>query len=476
MKKINKIVIILIVFLLISSIAFSAYSSIDELYLSKFYEFFSDFYYKDIKTDDIIGGAFNQVLEDASIFSCYEKAQESSQLDLMTLGVKVVKVRTGLLISNVYPGSNGSKIGLKVGDIIYSINRISTSIINSNDLDYYISKLGNKALIEVIKSESGNIEKIQCELESGYLSRVDFFIEEDIGYIRINEFVDETSNDIEKAIKWFDDNSVNNIILDLRDLISMNIEEASEVANFFLPYGRIASGNNKVFSATYKKDYHNVHIIISNNTLGAGEVIARAIKNYNTGVVYGKRSSGLVELVGSYPVFTDEAFQKYSELTNSTSITSIISQINNMDISIQEEEVSGYMHIVEDTIKDNNNRTYENGVIPDYEINTLRETIDVNPQENAIWIRKDYSIGQLSYDIFIAEQIFFEMGLLNEKPDVVFDINTEQAVNKYKALIRLEQDSILDMTTQNILNYHKYKDIILNEQCIVELINIIRGE
>jgi len=475
MKKISKITLIVVILLLVSSVVLSASFTMNEEYLNNFYKFFSSFYYKEIKTDDVLGGSFNGLLDENSLFSCYEQQEITNKFQLNVLGVSVEKIRTGFLVSNVYPGSNASELGIEAGDIIYSINRISTSIMNCNDLDNYILQLGGKSLIEVVKRDSGIIEKINCELKPGYLSTTDFFIADEIGYIRINKFEEKTSQDVKEAINWFNNNNVEYIILDLRDLMSMNIEEAIEITDLFLPYGRIASGANKIYSANYKKNYSSVNVIINNYSMGAPEVIARAIKNYNTGVVYGQKTFGQVELVETYPVFTDEAYLKYSKLANSDDIKVIVNYLNARNEEIKKEDISGFLHIVEDVLKDNKNITYEKGVTPDFETNTKRESININPQKKAIWIRKDYEVGELSYDIFIAEQELYNMGFFKNKPDVTYDENTRIAVNKYKQSIGLEQDGILDMTTQAILNFNRFKENILNEKCLIEVLEIIRG-
>ncbi|MBN2851223.1 MAG: peptidoglycan-binding protein [Clostridia bacterium] len=474
MKKSNRIVIIVLIFTLICSVAFSASTKVDENYLYHFYDFMQTLYYRDISTDDLVGGSFNGVLSETSIYSCYEQNQVNETFNSNVLGVSLEKVRTGLLVSNVYPGTNASKIGLETGDVIYRVNRISTSIMNIMDLDYVIEEAGSKAEIEVIKAETGSIVKLQCELSKGYISLIDFFIKDEFGYIRINQFKDLTSDEVGKALQFFDNNQIKNIIVDLRDLISMNIEEAGEVADFFLPFGRIASGGDMILSASIKSDYHFVNIIINEKTQGAGEVIARAVKNYRTGNVFGQTSYGLVEAVKTYPVFTDAAFSCYSKLAGTTDIDGIVNYINMNQLSLSNEYVSGYLHLVENELYDNNNISYEGGVTPDYILNASRVRLEINPQDNGIWIRKDYQLNDVSYDVFVAEKVLSQLGYFKQTPDVTFDINTQKAVNLYKASVNLPQDGILDMTTQNILNYNLFKTYIMKDECIVNVMNLIK--
>jgi len=474
MKRYNKIIMLVIIFTLISSIAFSASTKINSDYINAFYTFMGNMYYRDISTNDLVGGSFNGILQDDSKYSCYEQIRQSSDLSLNSFGASFEKIRAGLLVNNVYPGTNAAKLGLQVGDIVYRIDRISTSILNACDFDYTVNTLGGTCEIEVIKKDTGKSEKLQITLKKGYLSAVDFFINDDIGYIRINQYIDATSDDIKRALTWFDNNNIKNIILDLREQISMNIDEASQVANYFLPYGRIASGKDITYAATNKRNYHHVNIIINKNTIGAGEVIARAIKNYGTGVVYGETSYGVVKLVKVYPVFSDDSFVYYSHLAHSDSIEFIVKYLKANNIEIKEGAIVGYLNIVEADIVDNKNIDFKKGVVPDYEIDAQKNTILVNPQSNGIWIRKDYVQGDLSYDIFVAEKILKEMGFFTEKPDVIFDKNTLSAINNYKQSINLKADGILDKTTQNILNYSLFKEYVLKDPGLTKVIKAIK--
>lgn len=474
MIKRKKISVIVLVLMLVCAVAFSSSTRVDENYLYNFYDFMQTLYYKDITTDDLVGGSFNGVLNEASIYSCYEQNQRNESFYFNVLGVSLEKVRTGLLVSNVYPGTSAVKIGLETGDIIYRVNRISTSIMNTTDLDYVIADADQAVEIEVIKGSTGEVVKLHCELDKGYLSLVDFFIDGDIGYIRINQFTDETSVEVSKALDWFDDREVDHIILDLRDLISMNVEEAGEVADFFLPFGRIASGNDLILSATYKSDYHNVNVIINENTQGAGEVIARAVKNYHTGTVYGKTSYGNVVVRKKYPVLTDSAFSYYSKLAGTTEVVGMLNYIEMNRLSLSADYVSGYLYLVENELFDNNNSSYADGVIPDHVLNAERIRLDVSPQDDGIWIRKDYQQNDVSYDVFVAEKILKQMGYFKQVPDVTFDEDTKNAVDSYKASVNLERDGILDMTTQNILNYDLFKKNVLEDECLTEVIKMIK--
>jgi len=474
MKKYNKVIILVIIFTFISSIAFSASTKINSDYLDAFYNFMGNMYYRDISSDDLIGGSFNGILQDDSIYSCYSQTKQSDDISLNVFGASFEKIRTGLLVSNVYPGTSAAKLGLQVGDIVYRIDRISTSILNANDFDYTVNALGGYCEIEVAKKDTGKSEKLQITLNKGYLSAVDFFISGDIGYIRINQYIDQTSDNIKRALIWFDNNNVKNIILDLREQISMNIDEASQVANYFLPYGRIVSGKDITYSASNKRNYHNVNILIDENTIGAGEVIARAIKNYGTGIVYGKTSGGFVKLVKTYPVFSDDSYTYYSHLAHSDSIDFIVKYLKTNNIEIKKDSIIGYLNIVEANIVDNKNIDFKNGVTPNYTINGQRKTILVSPQNNGMWIRKDYVKGDLSYDIFVAEKILKSMGFFKGKPDVTFDEYTLDAINKYKESINLSADGILDKTTQNILNYSAFKEYVLQDPGLSEVIQVIK--
>lgn len=476
MKKFVKTLLILLVFLLIGSTTLSSSVRVDNNYLTNFYGFMSNLYYKEVSYDDLLGGSLNGILQDANAYSCYE--QNSSELGTgnKTVGVSLEKVRQGLLVSAIYHGTVAARIGLEVGDVIYRIDRLSTSITNTEDFDSLVRASDGQATIDVIKAHTNKVVSYDISLDNGYISYVDYFISNDVGYIRINQFVNDTSIIVSEALSWFSQNQVDIILLDMRDLISMNIQEASEVADFFLPYGRIASGKDITYSATYKRDYETINIIINENTGGAGEVITQAIKNYGTGVIYGQTSMGQVYVKNSYPVFVDSAFKYLSAEAQSTDIKTILNYTKTYNINITDDFMSGMVYLVEGELVDNLNQPYSNGVTPDYIIDATKEYITTSPDEEGIWIRKDYVLGNISYDIFIAEKILQKLRLFSGIPDVTYDQDSVDAINLFKESINITADGILDMATQNILNYELFKEQVINETCLQTVINMIKGE
>lgn len=476
MKRLLKILFVLLVFLLIGSTALSSSVRVDNNYLTNFYGFMSNMYYKDISYDDLLGGSLNGLLQDTNSYSCYEQSSNGIGTGNKTVGVSLEKVRQGLLVSAIYHGTVATRVGLEVGDVIYRVDRLSTSITSTQDLDSLIAASAGRATIDVIKKSTGKSVTYDVSLDDGYVSYVDYFISKDIGYIRINQFVDDTSTIVLEALSWFEQNNVDFILLDMRDLISMNIKEASEVADFFLPYGRITSGGDITYSASFKRDYKTVNIIINENTGGAGEVIAKAIKNHGTGAIYGETSMGQVYVRNSYPVFVDSAFLYLSEKADSTDIKTIINYTKLHDIIITDDFMSGMIHIVEDELVDNFNQSYKDGVLPDYVVDVAKEYITTSPDEEGMWIRKDYKLGDLSYDIYIAEKILLKLGLFSSVPDVTYNQETLEAVNEFKVLINVEADGVLDMATQNILNYELFKEQVINETCLQIIIAMIKGE
>ncbi len=129
----------------------------------------------------------------------------------------------------------------------------------------------------------------------------EFLIDPDkkIGYIRITSFIQNTAEELKKALDQLKEQGVKGLILDLRDDPGGLLSAAVEVSDLFLDNGEIVStkGRNtppKVYSAHKNSAFEDVPmvVLVNQNSASASEIVSAALQDHHRATVVGQRSYG----------------------------------------------------------------------------------------------------------------------------------------------------------------------------------------
>jgi carboxyl-terminal processing protease len=126
-------------------------------------------------------------------------------------------------------------------------------------------------------------------------------LENNIGYIRLTSFNENSDIQIEKKIKDLEKNkNINSYILDLRNNPGGLLSQAIRISDFFLDNGEIvstksrkASENRKWFAK--KGDITNgktLIVLINYGSASASEIVAGALKDHKRAIILGENSYG----------------------------------------------------------------------------------------------------------------------------------------------------------------------------------------
>jgi len=129
----------------------------------------------------------------------------------------------------------------------------------------------------------------------------DFMIDKDkkIGYIRISTFIQNTTEDLKKALTELKAEGMKGLILDLRDNPGGLLSSAVEVSDLFIDSGMIVStkGRNTVtkkFEAQKDGIFTDfpMAVLINQGSASAAEIVSACLQDHNRAVVVGQRSFG----------------------------------------------------------------------------------------------------------------------------------------------------------------------------------------
>ena len=124
-------------------------------------------------------------------------------------------------------------------------------------------------------------------------------LENNIGYISLSSFDEETSKSFEKKFEELKSQNITSLIIDLRNNGGGIVDEAIEIANCIADKGStllITVDKNKKEEITKSKKDPIINmpivVLVNENTASASEILAGALKDLNKATIVGKKTYG----------------------------------------------------------------------------------------------------------------------------------------------------------------------------------------
>ena len=266
-------------------------------------------YVDEINQSESMDSAINGLLQSLDPYSAYMSPKILDQMQTETsgefggLGIEVSMEAGVVMVISPIDDTPASKAGLKAGDYIVKINNIQVqgkSLAEAVDLmrgpvgsgiEITVRRRGEKkALTFNIVREIIEIQSVKSEI-----------LENNIGYIRLTSFNENSSDQIEKQVKKLKKNeSVNAFILDLRNNPGGLLSQAITISDFFLDNGEIVSTKSRKKSENRKwfakkgdiTDGKTLLVLINYGSASASEIVAGALKDHKRAIIVGENSYG----------------------------------------------------------------------------------------------------------------------------------------------------------------------------------------
>ena len=266
-------------------------------------------YVDEVDQSKSMDAAINGLLQSLDPYSAYmtpesfEGMQTETSGEFGGLGIEVGMEAGVVKVISPIDNTPASKAGLKAGDYIVKINNTQVqgkSLMEAVELmrglvgssiEITVRRRGvKKALIFNITREVIQFQSVKSEL-----------IDNNIGYIRLTSFNENSSEQIKEKINKLNKNKdLKGYILDLRNNPGGLLSQAIKISDFFLENGEIvstrsrqASENRKWFAR--KGDLTNgktLIILINYGSASASEIVAGALKDHKRAIILGENSYG----------------------------------------------------------------------------------------------------------------------------------------------------------------------------------------
>jgi len=311
MKNFKKLLFIIFISLLFSNKSFtkteSIYDKIDTF--SEVLDKIKKEYVEDKNQSEIMDAAINGALQSLDPYSAYMSPEMLTNMQTETsgkfggLGIEVSMEAGVIKVITPIDGSPASKEGVKAGDYIVKINNSQVqgkSLTEAVELmrgpvgspiEITVRRKGiKKALIFNITREIIEIQSVKAKL-----------LNEEIAYIRLSSFNENSSSQIKDKINKFKkENKIKAYILDLRNNPGGLLTQAIKISDFFLNNGEIVSTKSKKSSENKKWfakkgdiiDGKTLVVLINYGSASASEIVAGALKDHKRAIIIGENSYG----------------------------------------------------------------------------------------------------------------------------------------------------------------------------------------
>ncbi len=293
---------------------------------------------------------------------------EDQQGNYYGIGTRIAKHEDRLTVLATLAGTPAHALGIMAGDVIAEIEGKETRTMSLDDsMKLLRGAQGSYVKIKIKRDGISNlipftIERVEIPLNSVSYSLV-LPQAPEIGFISVRTFGNTTAKEVATSIaKLIKENKIKALVLDLRGNAGGSLYAAIELADFFLPKGKvIVSVKGRTFNRDFPAQLDNQHetlplaVLINRGSASASEIVAAALQDHKRAVIIGSRSwgKGLVQTISRLSLNSSLA------LTTAKYYTP-----DNKCLQRDFNQLDEYFFFVNNTHYDTDN-TIEGGVIPD---------------------------------------------------------------------------------------------------------------
>ena len=222
------------------------------------------------------------------------------------------------MIAEPFEGTPAAKVGLKAGDILMEIDGKDLAGKNNQEVSQMLrGAVGTSFKLKVERpDEKGGTRPLEFEIVRQTIQTpmipYDTIFNKNVGYINLSTFSGTPSKDFKKTFLKLKKEGITSLVIDLRGNGGGRLEEAVEIANFFLPRGKVivtTKGKTKQASNTYKTLREPldldipITVLVNGATASASEILSGAFQDFDRAVIVGSRTfgKGLVQTTRPLP-------------------------------------------------------------------------------------------------------------------------------------------------------------------------------
>lgn len=332
MKKIFKLRWLVAMMLVLGAVAFWGFKSGDSrsFQIAKNLDVFNSivkeldlFYVDTINPDKTIREGIDAMLYSLDPYTEYYPEDDQSELEQMLknsyggIGSIITwdaKLKRSV-IAEPYEGMPAATSGLKAGDVLMAIDGKDLAGKNNQEVSEMLrGQVGTGFKLTVQRPGTEKTLDFDIVRRSIQLPIIPYYtvLDNQIGYINLSTFSGNPSKEFKQAFLDLKKKGITSLVIDLRNNGGGLLDEAIEIANFFLPRGKVlvtTKGKIKQASNTYKTLREPLDldiplaVLVNRSTASSSEILAGSLQDLDRAVIVGNRTfgKGLVQTTRMLP-------------------------------------------------------------------------------------------------------------------------------------------------------------------------------
>ena len=305
---------VILLFTLITLLAPKTYASSSDEEKYKYLDLFGQVfdrvrssYVEEVTDQELIEKAIDGMLSGLDPHSGYMNEEVFQEMQMDTegkfggLGIEITMEEGFVKVIAPIEDTPAYEAGVLAGDYIIQIDETPVFGLTLNEaVELMRGKKGEPIVITISRA---NTEPFEIEIIRDYIKirSVKSEVLNNIGYLRITSFNEQTESSLLDAIKKIEkENSIKGYVLDVRSNPGGLLTQAVKVTDIFLERGEIVStrGRDKKDIRRYrakKSDRTNgkpLVVIIDGGSASASEIVAGALQDHKRAIIIGTQSFG----------------------------------------------------------------------------------------------------------------------------------------------------------------------------------------
>jgi len=266
-------------------------------------------YVEEVSDEDLLEAAINGMLTSLDPHSSYLSSKRYKDMQVQTrgefggLGIQVTLDKGVIKVISPIDDTPAFRAGIEAGDLITHLDKEPVSGLSLNEaVEKMRGRVGTDIVLTVLRKDTEpfdvTITRAVIKIES-----VRSRLEGDIGYMRVTQFNERTEAGVKKALEKFKkekNDSLQGLVLDLRNNPGGLLDQAIAVSDAFLDKGEIVSTRSRRAEETQRfnarpGDLANglpIVVLVNEGSASASEIVAGALQDHRRAVILGTKTFG----------------------------------------------------------------------------------------------------------------------------------------------------------------------------------------
>ena len=270
-----------------------------------------DQYVDTVNVDDLVEKAMPTILSELDPHSVYisqkdvQQANDDLKGSFFGVGIEFTIRKDTIHVQNVISNGPSERAGLLAGDKIVEIDGetfVGKEVTNEEAMHRLKGDKDTKVEIGVKRGKEKTLRHFTVtrgEIPMKSVTAV-YMLDATTGYIKIKNFGDKTYPELLIALAQLAQDDFENLVIDLRGNTGGYLGSAVQMANEFLPKGRLIvyTEDRRSQRQEYRSDGRGSYqqlplvVLIDEGSASASEIFAGAIQDNDRGTIIGRRSFG----------------------------------------------------------------------------------------------------------------------------------------------------------------------------------------